>query len=325
MAHPPQEEAVDAPVNDMDSAAAAIGNYFDGADLPPDDEDSEDPETPEPEGDEPDEPELEVDEDDDEQDEPETAIEAPASLNAEEKAQFAQLPKEAQRLLTEVETRRNGQVQQATTKAAEAQRVAETRAAQADAQAKAIYANQLKVFADNLAPQRPDPMMAQTDPATYIALNAQYDAARAQHDEFVQQVTAMGQEAESEMTQAEVADRDRALMAIPEVQNEETRNAFFEKAIETAKVLGLDMNGVNRATAAELQALRNIHDWKAKSEKYDAAMAKQMKRVRDGRKTTTTKPNAAPQTGDRRGFRQATQQLRSTGSLDDAASAIGRM
>ncbi|MGJ3630089.1 hypothetical protein AB5I41_30815 [Sphingomonas sp. MMS24-JH45] len=171
------------------------------------------------------------DDEEDEDDEPDQpAIEAPSSLTAEEKAKFAQLPKEAQRYVADLESRRAEQVQKATTKASEAQRTAEASAARADAQAQAKYAQQLKAFADHLAPQRPDPMLAQTDPATFIALNAQNDAAKAQHDDFVQQVVTLGDEAQGAMTQAEHQERARQLMAIPEYQNDETRDGFLEKA-----------------------------------------------------------------------------------------------
>lgn len=317
MAHQLDAGAGDAPVSDdLDSAAAALADVFGDED-----------EQQQPEGEpEPDEGEDELQGDDEQDDEPdEPAIEAPASLNAEEKARFAQLPPEAQRMIAEVETRRNGQVQQATTKAAEAQRIAEANAARADAQAKAVYAQQLKAFADNLAPQRPDPMIAQTDPATYIALNAQYDAAKAQHEQFVQQVQALGQQAESDMTQAEIAERDRALLAIPEVQNEETRGDFFQKAISAANTLGLDTAALNRATAGEWKALRQVSDWQEKAAKYDAAMAKQMQRVREGKRVQATKPNAARSGAGERAFRDATAKLRASGSLDDAAAAIARL
>ncbi|GAA0729965.1 hypothetical protein [Sphingomonas japonica] len=322
MAHP-ETEAVDAPVDDMDSAAAAIGKLMGGDDEPrDDDEDSEPDSEGEPEDGDLD---LEGDEEEGEDDEPESpAIEAPASLSAEEKARYAQLPPEAQRLIAEVETRRNGQVQQATTKAAEAQRVAEARAAQADAQAKAVYAQQLKAFADGIAPQRPDPRLAQADPATYIAMQAQYEAARAQHDEFVQQVQSLESEAATQMTETEIAERNRALLAIPEVQNEETRAVFFEKAETAAKRIGLDIGELTRkASASELKALRDIADAFEKADKYDTAMTKQMQRVRDGRKVKTAKPNAAqPSSSEGRGYREARQRLSKSGDVRDAAAAI---
>lgn len=328
MAHPEDLEAVDAPVDDMDSAAAAIGKLLDGGDDASADDQQSSADAQDQSEDQGSEDDLDLSEDEDGgDDEPQqAAIEAPASLNADEKAKFAQLPPEAQRLITEVESRRNGQVQQATTKAAEAQRAAEMHAARADAQAKATYAQQLKAFADNLAPQRPDPQLAFSDPQAFIALNAQYEAARAQHDDFVQQVTALGTEAESQMTQAEIAERDRELLSIPEVQNEETRNAFFEKGIETAKTLGLDVGALGNATAGEWKALRQVSEWKADAEKYRTAMARQMQRVREGKTRQTAKPNAAqPVSSESRGLQDAKKRLRNSGDLRDAATAFARL
>lgn len=313
-------EAVDVSEGfDLDDAAAAIGNI----DLGDEDDQLEDDE---PEGDEPDDEPDDSDDDEQDDDEPEAAIEAPASLNAEEKAQFAQLPKEAQRLIAEVETRRNGQVQQATTKASEAQRQAESRAAQADAQAKAIYAQQLDQFVSQFAPQRPDPRLAQTDPATFIAMNAQYEAQAAQHQDLMQQIKAVGAEAAQQMTETEIAERNRGLMSFPEVQNEETRAVFFEKAELAAKRIGLDIGEVGqRASAQELKALRDIADAFEKADKYDAAKSKQMQRVRDAKKTSGAKPNASQSNGRQKGFQAARERLRSSGSIEDAAAAIGRL
>lgn len=319
MAHSDFQEAADSPVDDMDSAAAAISRHFGGEDI--DDETQNDDSAEEPEATD---DELEVEGEDEQEDEPDApAIDAPASLTAEEKAKFAALPKEAQQVLADVEARRASQVQSATTKAAEAQRNAEASAARADAQAKAVYAGQLKAFADHLAPQRPDPMLAQTDPASYIALQAQYDAARAQHDEFVQHVSAMEQEAGTAMTEAETAERDRFLMSLPEVQNEETRSAFFEKAIGAAKNLGLDLNALNAATGQEWKALSEVATWKEKAEKYDAALSRQMQRVREGKKATTARPNAAqPSSSEGRGLKEAKQRARQSGDVNDAAAAL---
>lgn len=328
MAHSQFEEA--APVDDMDSAAAAIGNLGLGddddqrqidANAGDDNEDSSD----EQEGDEAD---LDVSEDEDDEgnESQEGTIDAPVSLTAEEKAKFAALPKDAQQYVADLEARRATQVQTATTKAAQAQQAAEAAAARADAQAQAKYAQQLKAFGDNLAPQAPDPELAYTNPQAFIAQQAQYQAAKAQHDDFMQQVQALGSDADTAMTDAEVQARDRELLAIPEVQNEATREQFFSKAIEAGKQLGLDVSQIQHASAGELKALRQVSDWKEKAEKYDAATARQMQRVRDGKKARTTKPNAAqPSSGERTGYREARQRLAQSGDVKDAALAIGRL
>jgi hypothetical protein len=319
------DDAAGEPGDDLDSAAAAIS----GLNLDDFEENDDTDNNSEEEGEGSQDLELDDEEDDQEGEEREPdkpAIDAPASLTAEEKAAFAALPKEAQKYVADLESRRAVQVQTATTKAAEAQRAAESAAARADAQAQARYAQQLKAFGDNLAPQRPDPALARQDPATYIALQAQYEDAKAQHDEFMQQVQSLGTDAEQQMTEAEVAQRDRELMSIPEVQNEATREAFFSKALGEGKRLGLDMSQVAHASAGELKALREIADLREKAEKYDAATARQMQRVRDGKKTRTTRPNAAqPSSSEGRGYRESRERLRQSGDVKDAAAAIARL
>jgi len=311
--------------DDLDSAAAAISN-LDGVmdDDPKDDEESS-------ESAEEDDLDLDADEEDgqdDDEDEhpPEDAIDAPVSLTAEEKAKFAALPKEAQQYVADLESRRAIQVQTATTKASEAQRSAEQAAARADAQAKAVYAQQLKAIGDTLAPQMPDPQLAQYDPAAYIAQKAQYDAAKAQHDEFMQQAESLGSDAGQELTQTEIAERDAELMKIPEVANPETRDNFFKLAIERGKEAGLDMSQIGHATAKELMALREWAEDRRDAVKYREATARQMQRVRDGKKTRTTKPNAAqPSSAEGRGYRESRERLNKSGDVKDAARAIAAL
>jgi hypothetical protein len=328
MAHPSEStEAVVAPVHDVDSAAAAFRSM-----MPADEgeaREEEDKETQAPAVVEGDDPEIELDapeEEDGKSGEPETAIDAPASLNAEEKALFAQLPEEAQRAWAASETRRNTQVQTATTKAAEAQRLADERAATADAQAKKVYATQLMSFVQGLAPAAPSPQLAIADPGRYIAEKAQYDADLAQLNTFAQQVMALDTEADTQLDKTFIESRDRALYAIPEVQNEATRSEFFGKAVEAAKALNLDTPALNRATADEWQKLRQVHDWKTKADKYDAAMSRQMQRVREGKPSSskTMRPGAAQPVGSapNKAFGDATQRLKSSGSIDDAAAAF---
>jgi hypothetical protein len=319
MAHPQDAEAVDAPVDD-DGAVAAFVDYLDNEDeeLP---EDGDEPQGDDPEGDEPGEGD-DADEDEQEGDEPETAIEAPVSLNADEKAVFAQLPPEAQRAWAASEVRRNSQVQDATTKAANAQREAKAQAAEAHSKAKAVFAEQLATFASHLAPQAPDPELARANPGEYIAQKAQYDAAKAQHDALVQQVSALGEEADHEIDQAFIQSRDRELLAIPEVANEETREAYFGRAFEAADALGYDRNVLLRdGNATDFKALVAAQGWKDKAAKYDAIMAKQMQRVRDAK---TAKPGAAQPKGSStaRALKDATTRLRKTGNDADAIAAF---
>ncbi|GGJ39598.1 hypothetical protein CDQ92_13195 [Sphingopyxis bauzanensis] len=317
MAHPETPEALDVrPLDTTDDAAAALDDYFAQQDEDePVDDDS--PEDDAPEGDEP-----EDDEQDDESDEPETAIDAPVSLNAEEKAVFAQLPVEAQQAWAASETRRNAQVQEATTKAAHAERSAKTQAAEAHSKAKAVFATQLAEFASHLSPQMPDAELARVNPGEYIAQKAQYDAMKAQHDELVQQVAALGDEASQEIDQAFIQQRDRELLAIPEVANEETRGDFFDRALGAAEALGYERDILLRdGNATDFKALVAAHGWKQDADKYKALMAKQMTRVREAK---SAKPNAAQPLGSGKARAQVKtqQRLRETGDIRDAAAAI---
>lgn len=287
-----EPEAVDVPANPAD-AAADFENYLFGDD----DEQNE----PDPEGDDGDEPELDPEgaEQDDEQREPEKpAIAAPVSLNAEEKAAFLAASPEAQQAWAAAENRRNAQVQEATTKASAAQQQAQSAAAAADAQAKALYGQQLEKFVAAFKPHAPDPSLAYQNPAQYIAEKAQYDAQAAQFDELVQQVRGVQTEAQQEADAAFLAQRDRELMSHPKIANSETRDEFLKGIFDLASEVGFAPDQiVKHASGPEVLALAKVYERltaaEEKAAKYDKAMSRQMQKVRAG-KQRNLRPNAAP-------------------------------
>jgi len=296
MAHPQSAEAVDAPAPQSASEKAAdFENYLFG------DDEQDETEPTEGEG-EPDEGDLELEEgeeQDDAEDEPETAIDAPVSLNAEEKKVFAQLPPEAQQAWAASESRRNQQVQEATTKAAERERAAQTAAAQAEAQADQRRAAQLKAFMEPFRPQMPSPQLAQTDPASYIAAKAQYDFEAAQFATIEQQIEALGVEAQNRMQGIDVQSRVADLMTVPKLADAATRDEYVKASLELVNELGLDPAQFEQVAGSEdFRALDKIGEWKAKAERFDKAIAKQMQKVRAG-KGKTLRPSAAPQGNSR--------------------------
>jgi hypothetical protein len=289
MAHP-EGEAAAAPQSVSEKAEVFEDFLFDG-----EEEDLEaDGEIAPEEGD----IELEAEEEQaEEASEPEPATAPPVSLNAEEKAVFAQLPKEAQDAWAASETRRNTQVQETTTKAAEAQRTAEARAATADAEAKALYGQQLEQFAAAFAPSPPEPYLAQQNPAQYIAEEAQYRAALAQHDAIMQQVRGIRTEAEQEGDAAFFAQRDNQIKTHPKIANPETRDTYVKGIMDLAQSAGLDPDNIARhATGEEFLALAKVFDRlsvaEEKAAKYDAALSKQMQKVRAA-KGKNLRPGAA--------------------------------
>ena len=263
--------------------------------LDPEDEQDEqdtDPETDELSDEDMDEGE-EADETEDEPDEP--AIEAPASLNADEKKAFAAASPEAQQAWAAAETRRNAQVQEATTKAAERERAAETKAEQAEAQADQRRAAQLYQFISAFEPQMPDPQLARHDPASYIAAKAQYDAEHAQFVNYAQQIDALQLDAQNRTAQIDAQARVSDLMTVGKLADPAQRDDYLKSSLGLVEELGLDPKAFEEvASSADFKALEKVSDWKAKAAKYDQAMASKMQRVRQG-KQRSNRPNAAPQ------------------------------
>jgi hypothetical protein len=232
------------------------------------------------------------DDESDEQAKP--AIDAPVSLNAEEKEVFAQLPVEAQQAWAASETRRNQQVQEATTRASEAQRTAEQRAAAADVQAQTLYRAQLEQVVTAFAPQEPNPN-DYGDIRQYQADKARYDYAKAQHDQFAQQVAAIGVET-PEMKAQRYQARDAQLMAIPEVANPETRDEYISSAMKLASEFGYEQAELaDIMEARDLKILAQAARWKADSEELARIRARSSERRRDVKsgQFRTMKPGAA--------------------------------
>jgi hypothetical protein len=238
--------------------------------------------------------EVDQEGDEDEVEQVKPAIDPPVSLNAEEKEVFAQLPLEAQQAWAASETRRNAQVQEATTKAKEAQRVAEQRAAAADAEAQSLYRAQLDQIVRAFEPQLPDPANY-TDIRQYQYAKAQYDYAKAQHDQFAQQVASIGVET-PEMKAARMQARDAQLLEIPEIANEATRDEFIRNAFGLAAEFGYDQAElVEVMEARDLKLLAQAAKWKADSEELARIRAKSSERRRDAQtgQFRTMKPGAA--------------------------------
>jgi hypothetical protein len=314
-------EAIGAPITDANSAAEAFAAFeladeqgtestdasedVDGDDLAAADID---------EGDE-------ADEQADEPDKP--AIAPPVSLNAEEKKAFEQLPPEAQQLIAAVETRRNTQVQEATTKASEAQRSAEARAAAADVQAQAEYAARLEQVGQAFAPQPPNPN-AYTDRVEYLLARDQYTEAHAQHVQFMQQVATMKTGAQTQAVAIDNQARAQDLLTIPELADPTARDPFVQESLELVKFLGLDPGAFEQtASSQDFKALKVVRELKVKADKYDQAMSRKMQRVRSGT-PRSIRPNTAQPERSGNSADRLTQQFNERPSRDTAAALMAQ-
>jgi len=228
------------------------------------------------------------------EDEPETAIEPPVSLNAEEKKAFAAASPEAQQAWAAAETRRNAQVQEATTKASVAQQEAQARAAQADAVAQQEAAKAILDVLQHYQPVEPQRNWFPDDVA-YLTACRQYDTEVAQFTQRVQQAVSMEQQAVQAVDQQFTAQREQELAAIvPDYANPATRVAWSEKVIGIGRELGFADTELAALNAQGFKALDEVAVWKAKAERLDKAVAKQMQKVRAA-KGKTLRPNAGPQ------------------------------
>lgn len=326
MAHQLDAEAVDSRSFDMDDAAAAIGDLInDDEEL----EESDEEEVFDPELDEGEEPDAEDgDEDADEDDEPETAIEAPASMTAEEKEAFSQLPEEAQQLTRDFALRRDKDIQNGLERERAAQQQSKIEAAATLAEARKANAEQLAQFVQTFAPQPPSAALAQQNPQAYIAQKAQYDEEVAQYQNMVQPIIQQFQQGEQEEAQAQqafIAQRDKELSQIPEMQDPAKRDAYVQKAFGLAESLGFERDTVIADfSAGDIKLLHEAAGWKEKADKWDASMSKRMKSVRHGK---TAKAKAAQPVGSakRQAKAKSRTRLRQTGSVEDAAAAIASL
>lgn len=325
MAHQLDAEAVDSrSFDDLDDAAAAITDAIDLGDEPEEEEEDLEPETEE--GEEPD--TDEGDEDADESEEPETAIDAPASMTPEEKEAFSQLPEEAQQLTRDFALRRDQDIQTGLERERAVQRQLKTEAAANTAELQRSTAEQMAQIVQHFAPQAPSAALAQQNPQAYIAQKANYDEQMAQYQALVQPIVAQFQQGEAGAAEAQkafVAERDKELSQLPEIQDPAKREAYFAKAFGLAESLGFERDTiVSDFSAGDIKLLHQAADWKEKADKWDASMSGKMKTVRKG-KTANAKAAQPLGSGKRQAKAKSRARLRTTGSVDDAAAAIAAL
>lgn len=216
----------------------------------------------------------------------ESPIVPPVSWTAEEKAEFAELPRALQETLTRRESEREKFVQ---TKAQEAkaniQKVEQT-AAERIAQVQNASLETMKALLPEI-PQRPSAALMAQNPVHYAQLMEQHENAIAQHS-YVQQVAqhvqSQQQAAERAAAEAEAKENEATLREhFPEYFTEQ--GPELEKTLRsTALALGYSADQLDYVNAQDVLAMRAVSQLKAKADKYDTLMAKQMERVRDAKK-----------------------------------------
>lgn len=228
---------------------------------------------------------------------------APNSLTAEEKEFFKTLPKEAK----EFTIRRIGELERGfhakSQEAATAREVANLEALRFAENIQAEAAQKLNYYAEQLAPEKPDVRLARTDPALYNHMVDRFHNAVAQREQA--QLQARETEQRRQQYQAEIERREsqmfqaRLQTEMPEAFDPANGQEFINELAATAKALDYDDDAISRASIEELKALKVAAQWKAKADKYDAAMVK--KSATTGKKPTpTAKPGTPKGAGNSR-------------------------
>jgi hypothetical protein len=211
-------------------------------------------------------------------------IEAPVSWDAEAKAVFATLPREAQEIVQKREAERERFVQQKSQEAARAKTEVEQAAYQQLAQYDAQVSQQLQGLVEQLQPQRPNPQLLQYDPQAFYAQQAQYEADVAQRQELQRRAEEHAQQAKAREAYAEQAyhaEQHRIIVEnFPEYTEPTTGPKLQAELSAVARELGYPPELISQARADDILAMRKVAELKAKADKYDALNAKKMEKVR---------------------------------------------
>lgn len=255
-------------------------------------------------------------------------IEPPVSLTAEEKEAFKNLPREAQeftaRRIGELEKGLHAKAQEAKT----AQQKVEQDAREKIAQVNAVHVQALQAMLPEI-PARPDPRLQPGNPEAYANQLAQHEWAVAQHQQaqqLIQHVSAQQEAAERAAAQQEASENEAVLREqFPEYFGENA--AELERSLRsTATLLGYSEDQLAHVNAQDVLAMRQASEWKAKADKFDTLMAKQMEKVREAKKLPKVSRPGVPQgKGAVANQRyEADRQAMRSGDQDAAARVFGR-
>lgn len=243
-------------------------------------------------------PETELTPEDDtsaEAEEPEDdpPITPPVSLTAEEKEAFATWPREAQETISRRVTELEKGLHSKTLEGKNAVQQVTQQAAQIVQQAQALHLQQMAALLPEI-PARP----SHQDP-DYAYLMDVYDSAVAQH-QYVQQVA---QQIASHQQQVEQASKQQQQQVDLELLQDQfpdyldaAKGPELKNALRsTALALGYTDDQLAHSDARDVLAIRKVHEFKVKADKYDALMANKMKTVRDAKNLPNVSRPGQPQ------------------------------
>lgn len=213
-------------------------------------------------------------------------VKPPVSWSKEDAEVFAALDPKAQAVIARREAERDRFVQQKSVEAAQTRDKVANEARDLIVRQHEDYAKRLEVYASAIIPQRPDQRLLYTgnqdDIVAYHRQQAAYEGASAQLQELQQQIAQSERAANAAREQSQQAERSMDAQRLREQLPE-----WFDSAstIQTdlqsiGQELGYPEELMREASSTDILALKKAMDWKAKADKYDKAIGKQMETVR---------------------------------------------
>lgn len=265
-----------------------------------------------------------------------TAIEPPASWSAEEKAQFAKLPPEAQATIARRESQRDKLIQQRTQEIAEQRKATEAERTAIEGQRKQ-YLESLQVLMGAAVPEAKKfaeitdaqwQQLSVENPAEYVRLRAARDGLVERLGRVQAEMQRVGQE-QAQAQQKRIGEylaqeRTKLVERIPEFGDE-------AKAAALTKELNATLTSHYGFTAEEIASAGDHRQIALAVDAMRWRQAEAARKAAEGKRANTPprmqQPNAAPQqdSGQARAYREKRAQLARTGSTRDAAALFAEI
>jgi len=238
--------------------------------------------------------------DGDEQVEP---VAPPTSWPKDQAEKFATLPRETQEFITKRENERDVFLNQKAMEAARTREAVETEALQALSTVMQNHRQQLQAFEQFVVPEQPDlRLLNSADPAhrdLYFQQEAAYRASVAQRERLTQQLEQVRQHEAAIAQQQAQAELQAEHQLLTEKLGQEwsepsSRAKLLSELGPIAAELGYPQELIAQARAADIIAMRQVREWKAKAEKLDGLNKAKMVPVRAAKAIPPTARPGAP-------------------------------
>lgn len=259
------------------------------------------------------------------EEQPEETVAAPVSWTDEEKAQFAQLPPDVQKVISRREGEREKFVQSKSQEASKVAQQVQQQAIESINQLQNNYAQQLASLIPQV-PEKPSAHLMATNPQAYAQQLEAFEQGTAQRDSIVQQLQQVASQQQQAQKQLEQQEKQQLIQSLQTQFPEYLSDAELRQSLgSTALELGYPAEMLAQANFQDIMAMKMAHDWKTKAAKYDALQNGKMEKVRAAKLPSVSRPGAAqPKGAAARERYTADRKAMRNGDTDAAARVFGR-